>query len=115
MSNSHFKGPFILCFRVFEGFLHYFDGSKMLPFEMSIPFLGVYSVIEDLETLHVYDHCVKTIGWGVEQDGREYLVGVNSWGVWAKNGNCLIIFNAISILGTFKISVEMLRNSRGDM
>lgn len=82
------NGPFTLCFQVFEGFLHYYD--------------GVYKVIEDLETVHVYDHCVKTIGFGVEKNGQEYFVGVNSWGQWAKDG-------------LFKIDINMLSKSRGDM
>jgi cathepsin B len=83
------NGPFTLCFRVFEGFLHYYK--------------GVYKVIEDLETLHIYDHCVKTIGWGIEEDGREYFVGVNSWGEWG------------GLDGTFKIDMKMLAQTRGDM
>lgn len=65
------NGPFTLCFRVYEGFLHYYN--------------GIYKTIDDLETLLIYDHCVKTIGWGVE-NGKEYFLATNSWGKWAEDG-----------------------------
>lgn len=51
--------------------------------------LGIYSSIEDLETLVIYDHCVKTIGWGADSNGNEYFVSVNSWGAWAQDGSFL--------------------------
>jgi hypothetical protein len=66
------NGPFTLCFRVYEGFLHYFS--------------GIYKIIEDLETLLIYDHCVKIIGYGIEPNGQQYFLAVNSWGEWAEDG-----------------------------
>ncbi|CAD5234944.1 unnamed protein product [Bursaphelenchus xylophilus] len=81
-------GPFTVCFHVYEGFLHYYE--------------GVYKRVSELEKLHVYDHCVKTIGWGKE-NGTEYFIAVNSWSdKWGKDG-------------TFKIDLSMLMESRGDM
>lgn len=81
-------GPFTVCFRVYEGFLHYYD--------------GVYRRLPHLEQLHVYDHCVKTVGWGRER-GRDFLLAVNSWSAgWARDG-------------TFKLDLSMLAESRGDM
>ncbi|KAI6232504.1 Pept-C1 domain-containing protein [Aphelenchoides besseyi] len=77
-------GPFTTCFHVFSGFLHFFDGS--------------YTHLKDIDKLHVYDHCVKTIGW----DG-DHIIAVNSWSKnWAKDG-------------TFKLDIQMLAESRGDM
>uniref|UniRef100_A0A914C0L2 Peptidase C1A papain C-terminal domain-containing protein n=1 Tax=Acrobeloides nanus TaxID=290746 RepID=A0A914C0L2_9BILA len=77
-------GPVVLCFNVFESFLHYYQG-----------------IYNKNMGIHVYDHCVKIIGWN--HDGsHEYLLAVNSWSPkWAFNG-------------TFKIDLEMLHNFRSD-
>ncbi|KAI6173379.1 Na+ channel, amiloride-sensitive family and Degenerin family-containing protein [Aphelenchoides besseyi] len=41
-----------------------------------------YTHLKDIDKLHVYDHCVKTIGW----EGG-HLIAVNSWSKnWAKDG-----------------------------
>uniref|UniRef100_A0A915ESH2 Peptidase C1A papain C-terminal domain-containing protein n=1 Tax=Ditylenchus dipsaci TaxID=166011 RepID=A0A915ESH2_9BILA len=44
-------GPSVLCFNVFESFMHYHE--------------GIYNFVRGgPEEIHVYDHCVKLIGWG---------------------------------------------------
>ncbi|KAL3120599.1 hypothetical protein niasHT_007891 [Heterodera trifolii] len=92
-------GPVMLCFSVFEGFMHFYDGVydfDLLPGE-----------------LHVYDHCAKVIGWGRQRrpnasgDGtnaqQEYLLLVNSWSArWAKDG-------------TFKMDLARLAHSHSDL
>ena len=55
--------------------------------------------MEDVEKLHVYDHCVKIIGW--EKDD---LVAVNSWSShWGR------------LNGTFKLNPSRLPGDRCDM
>jgi len=42
--------------------------------------------------MHIYDHCVKVIGWGTYRNNmtettEKYLLAVNSWSEeWAKDG-----------------------------
>uniref|UniRef100_A0A914R355 Peptidase C1A papain C-terminal domain-containing protein n=1 Tax=Panagrolaimus davidi TaxID=227884 RepID=A0A914R355_9BILA len=83
-------GPAVLCFNVFEGFMHY---KK-----------GVYNLLNGAEGAHIYDHCVKIIGWGRDPaTGRDYLKAINSWSSkWATDG-------------TFLIDLEMLKHLRSDL
>jgi len=83
-------GPVVLCFNVFEGFMHY---KK-----------GVYNVLNGTEGPHIYDHCVKITGWGIDKlTGSEYLKAINSWSEhWATDG-------------TFLISIDTLRHLRSDL
>uniref|UniRef100_A0A183BZF9 Pept_C1 domain-containing protein n=1 Tax=Globodera pallida TaxID=36090 RepID=A0A183BZF9_GLOPA len=90
-------GPVMLCFSVYEGFMHFYDGVydfDLLPGEV-----------------HVYDHCAKVIGWGRQRRPnasggavqQEYLLLVNSWSsLWAKDG-------------TFKIDLAQLGRSHSDL
>uniref|UniRef100_A0A914KHF7 Peptidase C1A papain C-terminal domain-containing protein n=1 Tax=Meloidogyne incognita TaxID=6306 RepID=A0A914KHF7_MELIC len=87
-------GPVMLCFSVFESFMHYHD--------------GVYNFDLQPGEQHVYDHCAKIIGWGRQRRPnsvgvQNYLIAVNSWGsLWAKDG-------------TFKIDVDRLSYFHSDL
>ncbi|KAI6244041.1 Na+ channel, amiloride-sensitive family and Degenerin family-containing protein [Aphelenchoides fujianensis] len=79
------NGPFTTCFHVHEGFLHYFEGE-------------IYTHLKDIDTLHLYDHCVKIVGWD-----EKSLFAINSWSTnWAKDG-------------TFRLDIQMLKDARGDL
>uniref|UniRef100_A0A915EQP9 Peptidase C1A papain C-terminal domain-containing protein n=1 Tax=Ditylenchus dipsaci TaxID=166011 RepID=A0A915EQP9_9BILA len=87
-------GPSVLCFNVFESFMHYHE--------------GIYNFVRGgPEEIHVYDHCVKLIGWGRYKNNStdemdRYFTAINSWSTkWAKDG-------------TFKIDMKMLENYRSD-
>ncbi|KAF7633491.1 Pept_C1 domain-containing protein [Meloidogyne graminicola] len=87
-------GPVMLCFSVFESFMHYHD--------------GVYNFDLQPNEQHVYDHCAKIIGWGRQRRPnavgvQNYLIAVNSWGsLWAKDG-------------TFKIDIDRLAYFHSDL
>ena len=98
-------GPAVLCFNVFEGFMHYkrgwlFQESPPLPAFVA----GVYNLLNGAEGAHIYDHCVKITGWGRDAaTGRDYLKAINSWSLeWATDG-------------TFLIDLEMLKHLRSDL
>src|SRR4051812_8142803 len=71
--------------------------------------LGIYNSLRGgPNEVHVYDHCVKLVGWGEQEKsnktGRQdkYFLAINSWSTkWAKDG-------------TFKIDFDVLRNQRSD-
>ncbi|KAI1718754.1 papain family cysteine protease domain-containing protein [Ditylenchus destructor] len=86
-------GPTMLCFNVFEDFMHYYD--------------GVYDYLHGFPRDHIYDHCVKLIGWGLYKHNgtgqiEKYFTAVNSWGKWGVNG-------------AFKIDLRMLQHFRSDL
>lgn len=87
-------GPVMLCFSVFESFMHYHD--------------GVYNFDLQPGELHVYDHCAKVIGWGRQRRPnavgmQQYLIAVNSWSaMWAKDG-------------TFKVDLDRLAHFHSDL
>lgn len=82
-------GPVLMCFNVFEGFLHYFEGIFLKIFKL---ILGIYDFNQNLKEIFVYDHCVKIIGWGRLMNWKtkkfnKYFMAINSWSnKWAKNG-----------------------------
>ncbi|KAI1730447.1 papain family cysteine protease domain-containing protein [Ditylenchus destructor] len=86
-------GPTMLCFNVFEDFMHYYD--------------GIYDYLHGFPRDHIYDHCVKLIGWGLYKHNgtgqiEKYFTAVNSWGKWGVNG-------------AFKIDLRMLQHFRSDL
>lgn len=66
----------------------------MIPYVLHLlaPLSGVYNFDLVPGEVHVYDHCVKVIGWGRQRranggGAQEYLLLVNSWSsLWAKDG-----------------------------
>ncbi|CAK5086534.1 unnamed protein product [Meloidogyne enterolobii] len=78
-------GPVMLCFSVFESFMHYHD--------------GVYNFDLQPGEQHVYDHCAKIIGWGRQR--RPNSVGVQ---------NYLIAGNSKTLKIRILINLEDLEN-----